>query len=299
MQIKGVKKLRDVRLDLSTLSPEAKQRLAARIGDIAIVDVQKRYQEKVGVAVAQAYSAYLLAVADYFGRKGDGAFRIEGGLGRYRRTVAGHGAVKRRVVPIPDRLPASTIQISFSVPVPTGMTGKSLLDGHREQEIAFSATFAGLAKSTIEKKLSKGVSRYWKQSGQTLRVVGTELRAIAKSNPAKVAVVSRRRIPIQPDFRPKASKPYAKYSLVLSIRLKAPRDPAWAELITESFASGVIRSGFGKKSAFGSTPVIRSIFNETGFMNRAGVAVPARSFIQEMGMRAGRALFQQLQQVNA
>lgn len=299
MQVKGVKKLRDLRLDLNTLSPAAKERLASRIGDVMIADVQKKYSDAVGISVARAYSAYLLAVADYFGRKGDSAFRVDGGLSKYRRTVAGKGIIRKRVVPIPARLPASTIQISFSVPVPTGATGGSLLSGSRDQEISFTALFPGLAKSTVERKMAKGVNRYWKDTGQTLRIIGAELRAIARSKPATVAQVTRRRIPIQPDLRPGSAKPLAKYQIVVSIRLKAPRDPAWAELITESFASGVTRSGFGRKSAFGSSPIVRSIYNEIGFMNRAGVAVPPRSFIQEMGVRAGRALFQQLQQVKA
>lgn len=299
MRVKGVKKLGSLRLDLNSLSPAAKERLASRIGDAVIADVQKKYSESVGIAVARAYSAYLLAVADYFGRKGDSAFRIDGGLGRYRRTTAGKGFIRKRATPIPARLPASTIQIAFSIPVPTGTTGGSLLSGSREQEISFTTLFAGLAKSTVERKMAKGVNRYWKDSGQTLRIIGAELRAIARSKPATVAEATRRRIPIQPDLRPNAAKPLAKYQLVLSIRLKAPRDPAWAELITESFASGVTRSGFGRKRAFGSSPIVRSIYNEIGFMNRAGAAVPPRSFIQEMGVRAGRALFQQLQQVKA
>lgn len=302
MQVKGVRKLRDLKLSISSLSPDAQRRLAERIGDLVIVDVQKRYTDNVGIAISKAYSAYLLAVADYLGRKGDSAFKLPYNISTHRRLKkARRGAVTERVNPIPERGPASTVQISFSIPVPIGTTAKSLLDEtkYRQEGIEFTTVFAGLAKSTIEKKLQYGVHRHWRRTGNTLREIGNELRGIARSSPARVANVRRRRIPIQPDLRPKAAKPFARYSIVVSVRLKGPRDPAWAEMLTESFAAGIKRSGFGSVRAFGATPYVRSIFNETGFTTRTGLAVPARAFIQEMGVRAGRALFQQLQQVNS
>lgn len=73
MKVKGLKVLRSLQLDLSDLSPAAKERLATKLGDLAIVDVQKKYTENVQTAISKAYAAYLRSVADYFGKKGDSA----------------------------------------------------------------------------------------------------------------------------------------------------------------------------------------------------------------------------------
>lgn len=304
MKVKGLKVLRSLQLDLSDLSPAAKERLATKLGDLAIVDVQKKYTENVQTAISKAYAAYLRSVADYFGKKGDSAFALPYNISVHKKMKPkrkGDGFIKRRAVPIPARGPSSTVQISFSIPLPFGTSAGSLLDNkqYRDEEISFSTVFAGLAASTIEKKLQYNVKRHWKRTGETKRILAEELKSLAKRSSTTLVKVSRRRIPIQADFRPSKASPFAKYSIAVNVRLRAPQDRAWAELITESFASGIRRSGFANTETFiKGTATLGSIFNETGFSHRDGPKVHERAFVQEMGVRSGKALFQQLQQVN-
>lgn len=290
MKIKGTRQLRQLTLDTSKLSSSARASLEKKIGDVVIAGLQKKYAPYIENYYSRAWGAYLKTVADYLGTKGNTAFRVPGGLGRYRRKAA------KGTPQIPDHIPSATVQISMTLPVPTAtsLSGMQADDG-AFSEIAFSTTFAGLARRTVKKKLKLSVARYWKQSGNTMERIGRELQALARGKPASVQVTWIR-IPAQPGLAKKGSV-LGRYQMVLSIHLRGPSDPAWAEMLAESFASGIIRTGQGKLSAFGVTPNVRSIFNETGFTNTSGVTVPARAWIQQLGKLAGGLLAQQLRRI--
>lgn len=296
MQVKGVKINGGLRLDTSILSEQQIQSLAKRAGDIVIADVQKKYQEKLAAVVSKTYSDYLLAVANYMGRKGNSTFAISSASSQTTsRWKNQRGGVKKLLGSLGE---TKNINIAFDVTTPAGSLGSA-----QQVSISFTSRWQMLAPSTILAKKKGFRNRFWAATGQTQSTIMEELRAIARSNPVRMVKVTRRRIPIQADLRPEKAKPYAKYQMVSALKLKVPKDPAWAQIISESFSSGLTNGNLAPlhgESEEGVTgrPMPLSLYGEVGFTTRSGQKV-RRAFIQQMGARAGKVLFEQLQQIKA